>query len=94
MTVIYRLLEVGNGIHEQYYRTIDGLCAAAVLQYKDYLYSKDLLYTDGVEPPDITVESIEKLIDNLHSIYYKWVTVTLVCHEGFTLTATEVELYD
>jgi len=94
MTVIYRLLELNNGIREEYFKSMEGVAAAALMQYKEYLLSKDILYTEDVYPTDITVESIREQIDNLSTIYEKWVTVTLVCHEVYTLTVTEVELND
>jgi hypothetical protein len=94
MAIIYRLVEVHNGIREDYYRSIEGSAEAALILYKEYLLSKDLLYTEGVDPPDITAESIRKLIRDASHISENLLTVSIVCHGEYTLTLTEVVLND
>lgn len=92
MTIIYRLLEINNEIKEEYYKSIAGTARAASMKYREYLLSKELLYTEGVNPPDITEESVDELFVKARDVYEEYATVTLVCMEEYTLSITEVEL--
>ena len=93
MAIIYRVLEMYMSIQEEYFKSLEGAAETALRWYKEHLLSMDLLYTN-VYPCDITAESIQKLMDELHSIDPKWPTVTVVCQGGYTLTVTEVWLND
>ena len=94
MTIIYRVIEENNWMRGDYYKSLKGAAAAAFMQYKEYLLSTDRLYTKDVDPADITAENIQKQLDELHTNYENWPTVTLACHGVYTLTITEVELND
>jgi len=94
MTIIYRVIEINNWMRAEYYKSLEGAAAAAFMQYKEYLLSADLLYTDGVDPADITAENIHKQLDELHTNYENWPTVTVAWHGVYTLMVTEVQLND
>jgi len=62
--------------------------------YKEYLFSKDVLYTEDIYPKDITIEGTQTLLEEAAAMYEKYSTVTLVCEGDYTLSITEVALND
>jgi len=94
MTVIYRLLEINNEIKEEYFKSIAGVAAAALVKYKEYLLSRDLLYTEGLNPPDITEESLEKLLADAKMDNERYAIATIVSINEYTISLMEIELHD